>query len=138
MDSARSAALVKSLRAVLNSPQNRTAIYDVPEQDLLLARTETRLLIGPKGHAELFNAVIPNLKAAIDKPLATAEQPLSDDPAMVSCEGCGVQRQGTQTHWAHGAVTRCGREPVRIVDTEDALTCGDCRRLLGLRTVTTE
>jgi hypothetical protein len=100
MDADHSRMLVKNLRAVVETPREGAAIYAVPEQDLIVARTETRLLIGPKDHAELFHAVIPNLRRAVEQPLAAAEQPLADHPAITKARGLGGGCAGV--YFRHG------------------------------------
>ncbi len=68
-------------------PRHQTAMLELPEQELVLARRGRLLIVGPQGRSELFEEVIDRLHQP--------QQPsLAADPSIVEACGLGPGRVG--------------------------------------------
>lgn len=66
VDAERGVRLLKALNVKVLSPEHGAAMHELPEHDLLIARTKGRLVIGPREKSGLLRSLLANLERAGD------------------------------------------------------------------------
>ncbi len=82
-----SAAQLGRLAPRVLGPKHNLAVLDLPDHDLLVARSGRMLLIGPRLRSGLFYEMVPNLTAPPQRALA-------DNPALAEARRLGPGRVG--------------------------------------------
>ncbi len=87
MDEHASLALLQKLKVRVREPHSGMSLAELPEQEILLARDGTRLVIGPSKQSSLFYEILPRLMEAHSN-----TKSLFRDPAMQDTQALGGGR----------------------------------------------
>ncbi|MHC4217771.1 MAG: hypothetical protein ACYSU7_04865 [Planctomycetota bacterium] len=88
IDRQQSGALLERLSPLVLGPKHDMGVFHLPDQELLLARGESVLLIAPHERSGLFYELIPNLAKPPDKALAA--EPIMDEARALGPGRAGV------------------------------------------------